>query len=328
MNILLISPKLYSYSRLIINHLEKKNHKVFWIYDSIVLNNFEKMVGILFKKYGKIKFDKYFRKEIKKYASENIDKIVLIFGDKYFNKNNIELLKSTFPGKKTIFYSWDSVINYPNIKNYYLDFDVAYSFDKNDCKNYNMIFRPLFYSDETDYSFVEIKNDIVGLMSYSYKKKESLKKILFAIPKKIKINLYLYMPNKLIFILNKYIFHREAFNFIEKKYFKFNSMSVKDGKELFASAKAILDSPLLGQNGLTIRTFEALKMKKKLITTNASIRSYDFYNEMNIFVVEDENSVVPDIFLETPFDEKYAISDYYSFNTFMSTIFELERSDT
>jgi hypothetical protein len=44
---------------------------------------------------------------------------------------------------------------------------------------------------------------------------------------------------------------------------------------------------------LIFRVFEALGYKKKLITNNQDITSYDFYNENNIFVITNENYQIP-----------------------------------
>jgi hypothetical protein len=51
-------------------------------------------------------------------------------------------------------------------------------------------------------------------------------------------------------------------------------------------AKVILDIQQKGQTGLSLRPFEAIGLQKKLITTNASIRDYDFYHPNNIMIID------------------------------------------
>jgi hypothetical protein len=65
----------------------------------------------------------------------------------------------------------------------------------------------------------------------------------------------------------------------------------------------ILDVAKQGQTGLTFRPFEALGLNKKLITTNASIKDYDFYDPENIMIVEPGRICLEKEFFETPAKE-------------------------
>ena len=65
-------------------------------------------------------------------------------------------------------------------------------------------------------------------------------------------------------------------------------------------SKALLDIHRTKQDGLSFRVFESLGKEKKLITTNKDIKNYDFYNEQNILII-DENFEIPKSF----FDSKY-----------------------
>lgn len=52
-------------------------------------------------------------------------------------------------------------------------------------------------------------------------------------------------------------------------------------------SKALLDIVQPGQVGLTMRVLESIFFKKKLITNNSDLKNYDFYNENNIFILEE-----------------------------------------
>ncbi|MFV8328178.1 hypothetical protein ACNQGH_20025 [Flavobacterium sp. ZS1P14] len=54
---------------------------------------------------------------------------------------------------------------------------------------------------------------------------------------------------------------------------------------------------------MSLRIFEALGYKRKLITTNQDIVAQDFYNENNIFLISDKNYEIPLGFLETKYLE-------------------------
>lgn len=54
--------------------------------------------------------------------------------------------------------------------------------------------------------------------------------------------------------------------------------------------------------GLTMRTFETLGASKKLVTTNAQVRDYDFFDPSNILVIDRKLPPrIPDSFLETAY---------------------------
>ena len=55
--------------------------------------------------------------------------------------------------------------------------------------------------------------------------------------------------------------------------------------------------------GFTLRPFEAMNYKKKLITNNPDLANYDFYNKENIFIFgKDSESRLKD-FVRSPFVE-------------------------
>ena len=82
----------------------------------------------------------------------------------------------------------------------------------------------------------------------------------------------------------------------------------------YLDSRAILDIAHPHQEGLSFRPYEAIGMKKKLITTNSDIKNYDFYNPSNIFVIEDINNVnISDEFLYSPYQEppQSIVEKYY-----------------
>ena len=57
------------------------------------------------------------------------------------------------------------------------------------------------------------------------------------------------------------------------------------------------------QNGLTLRPMEAMFFKKKLITNNADIINYNFYNSENIFILGQRPLEEIPAFLDEPVRE-------------------------
>lgn len=102
-----------------------------------------------------------------------------------------------------------------------------------------------------------------------------------------------------------------------------NPISYEKNIENVASCRAIVDLPLLGQNGLTLRVMEALYLDKKLISFNQSVKELFFYDENNILVCGSENEINTQKIFDF-LDTKYQVKEeckkakrYYSFVEWM-----------
>ena len=71
-------------------------------------------------------------------------------------------------------------------------------------------------------------------------------------------------------------------------------------------SRAILHLIDGAQNGITIRIQESLIHKVKLITDDKNIRSYDFYNPHNIFILGVDNMNDLRNFLDTPYEDVHS----------------------
>lgn len=94
-----------------------------------------------------------------------------------------------------------------------------------------------------------------------------------------------------------------------------------------AKARCIVDfvSSKYGQSGLTLRPFDALFLKKKLISNCKSLVKYDFFNENNVFILSDQVTG-DDIekFMETPYKElDETIVNKYEVNNWIKKYFLL-----
>ena len=94
-------------------------------------------------------------------------------------------------------------------------------------------------------------------------------------------------------------------------------------RKIYDTSRCVLDVEHGKQRGLTIRTIEMLGMGKKVITTNALIAQYDFYNPQNFFILDRENPVLDMSFLETPYIPLSGeIQEKYCLDSFLKEIFE------
>ncbi len=102
----------------------------------------------------------------------------------------------------------------------------------------------------------------------------------------------------------------------------FAHLSYEENIKILKDSKVVIDFLNHAHKGLSFRTFEALYYNKKLITTNADVQRYDFYNPNNIFIWDETNSSAADLlaFMDTPYEEvaenikaKYAFTNWISY---------------
>ena len=97
---------------------------------------------------------------------------------------------------------------------------------------------------------------------------------------------------------------------------------------LCLKSNVILDIQHKSQQGLTMRVFEALASKCKLITTNENIKRYDFFNERNVQVINrNDLNLDMEIFESQFYDIPCDIVDKYSLSNWISRIFDCDLYD-
>jgi len=103
--------------------------------------------------------------------------------------------------------------------------------------------------------------------------------------------------------------------------FHFTPIPMAEYLTNYAKSRIQIDMEDVNQNGLTIRTIEALGAKKKLITTNQYVKEYDFFNENNILIVDRYNPIIPTEFLNAAWSEiPVEIYKKYSINSWLNII--------
>lgn len=111
------------------------------------------------------------------------------------------------------------------------------------------------------------------------------------------------------------------------KYIKYISKKISYKKYLddFASSFASFDLKVNYHDGLSFRVFESLYYKKKLISTNAHIKKFDFYHPDNILILEnDEDLLKINDFLNKPYcDIPKIIINKYCADNWIKNIFDI-----
>lgn len=215
---------------------------------------------------------------------ERQDLILTIKGDFIDNKSIIEFKNHA---KKSIAFFNDAISRYPNIKNVLPLFDEVYSFEKKDCEKYNLKFKTNFIYQQNTENKEKHKYQLFNISSRD-KRTKIILKVASAL-KKLDINYKIF-----IFDNKKKLKKSDIIEIIEKP------IPMEKVNQFIDDSEVLLDIHRSKQDGLSFRVFESLGKEKKIITTNKDIKNYDFYNEQNILII-DENFEIPKSF----FDSKY-----------------------
>lgn len=100
-----------------------------------------------------------------------------------------------------------------------------------------------------------------------------------------------------------------------------DATSYQENLDMVKKSSILIDLKRDEHSGLSLRFFEALKYRKKIITNNPTVKEYDFYHPDNIFVTDFNNfDNLPD-FLTKPYrliDQE--ITDQYEFKNWIKKL--------
>lgn len=310
MKITLVSLDNWGYNQHICNALKQKGHQA----HHIDFHDFEyRYPNPLFKAYnfflkaffGKNLKNIYYGKEIAKrlqQLGEKQDIILVIKGD-FIDPDGIRGFKKHT--KKLIGFFNDSIYRCPKIVPTLDCFDQVYSFEKDDCKKYNLQFAPNWIFNAPNQP-----NENTGPLQYdlfNVSSKDKRHPLILKIARQFKA---LKMKYRIVIVDKNRQPQDGVLEYTTKK------LTLDEVSALTQRSKALLDISREGQKGLTFRTFEAMGLAKKLITTNADVKQYDFYNPENILVIGD-GTTIEKSFFETPYQpvpeniyKKYTVEEW------------------
>lgn len=293
--LLLLCTPFFGYYKFIISELEQLGFEVDYFNDRPSERQIQIGLIRLFPVFASPSIIKYFKSIVNETSSQNYD-VILIINNKVLTEDFLADLHLNHPHAYFIFYTWDSVRFYPSTISLLSYFDIAYSFDQNDCsldKRLNHL--PLFYTHhhqnigEMIYGgqVPEFKYDISHIGT-AHPNRYAIHKALIPYLQRQGMRLFTYMyiqPTLFVF----YKLFVSEFKKAKLNEFHFKGISDEQIVEIYKQSKAVLDIPFSGQSGLTMRTIETLGAKRKLITFNKNIKTYDFYNENNILILDQNN---------------------------------------
>ncbi|WP_452224173.1 hypothetical protein [Lacinutrix chionoecetis] len=311
--ILIIGPPSLGYLKKINENLQKRNGVVSNIilidrYSFKYRNFAHKISNFL----SKVFLNKNLKKEfVNTHILEQVktlgkQDVIFIIRPDLLKESTLQFLKTQTTSLQAFYY--DSTRRFPKKVDIIPLFDKVYSYDRLDVKKYGLEFLTNYIFDESNHTKTE--NIFFNISTYDYRY-EAMEKLAKYIHEK--------QWEKEILVLGPDELNSDYLTIINKQ------IPVDEVAEKIKKAKIIIEIQRKEQVGLSFRVFEALGHNKKLITTNADVVNYDFYNPNNILVLDENNIEIPEDFVNSPYE---AVDDIilnkYRLNQWVSQVFNLE----
>jgi len=251
---------------------------------------FQKAYAFFYRMFSRGIYKNYLRSErvMEKLGSARYDITVMIRPDLFSNRQLSEIRRRS--AKMVAFYH-DSVNEIPRKRDVIKFFDRVFAYEKADAEKYGLEFLTNFiYREDNAVQHPEFCGFTVMSADFRY-------------PALVRIARFFADHGKSArFFVSGTPKSDETAPGIE--IFK-GRMSLDHAAEMLRKSEILVDINKFGvQQGLTFRSFEAMGFRKKLLTTNKDIQTYDFYRPENIFVIEDLRRIdIPESLFSTPYVE-------------------------
>lgn len=328
-NILFSTDGILGYKESVQKELEKRFQYVEYI-EKDIHQDCKKDIfyKILRESSKKLSENSILKKVYRKYQKKYIDKLMDNFTKKFdyffviagqeFSKEFIKELRKRNQGIKCIFFLWDS-LDKTALKNSAFEYDYIFSFDKEDCKKYNFIFRESFYIEEYQRNvpkYNEKKYDIYYLGALRDKERYDIVKEFKKYAQKYNLTTFF-----------RVVYNKKTIKILSKEkledFLSTQKIDYQKNREILKNSKVVLDLSTKGQNGLTLRVPESIAAGVKIITNNEDIKNYDFYNEKNIKIIKkikDIEKIEIEFFKEPFVKIEQEIKERYSTEGFIDEI--------
>lgn len=285
MKVLLIGPVFFSYTKAIALELNRRGITCF-AYNELHSKS------ILSKIFYRLGFDFLFKKGVLSHRLKIYDFIdshkitdVLFVSPEIISTEYLMAIKHK---AKVHLYMWDGMKNKSRVLPLLDLFATKSSFDMADCKEYKMRYIPLFAEKEYSGFSSEKEYDLCFCGTVHSNRPLWIKRFQgYANNNHLRIGLFLYYYSPLLLLI-RLLVNRCCFVLFSKV--AYTSFSKESIAELFRSSRAVIDIAHSNQNGLTARTFEALRSGAKLITNNENCRTLGDEYQSRIFIIDNINN--------------------------------------
>lgn len=298
--VLLIAPKFFGYEQEIAQGLARSGHDVDMLPDRPFNNPLMKAVMRFRPELGGHRVcDHFFMQHLEELGRRNYSIILVIQGEGV-TASTLKKIRNAYPQARMVFYTWDSIENKPFSKRNLAFYDYCSTFDPVDAKKYGLNFRPLFFSDGFDRPAETTFNyDLSFIGTVHSDRFKIVRTLVKQLPPDAHTFIYLYLQAPWMYDFRR--FFTKTVEGAKREDFRFVPLSKDVVQATFFGSRSVLDIEHVNQRGATMRTMEALGSKRKLVTTNKSLSDYDFYNPLNIQIIDRQAPRLDQNFLQTPY---------------------------
>lgn len=304
-NILFIGPVFFGYETDIMSELKRRGAKINFVPENLDhLNAGYKLMCSMPSGIRTKWIHKYFKNRIRKF--ETYDVVFMIRGV-WLDAQLLDWIKQNYSAK-WIMYQWDGSKNIPNLSETAGYFDERYTFDRQDCIQFEeqgikWNYRPLFFAKEfenckeqDEWPYTLFYNGSLHSGRAAFLKK--LQKFAKANNLSMKGSLFM---KRLNFMKRRYI--NGEYKELSKTDITHQSMDRNALINQIEECKVIVDYTNPNQTGLTMRSIECFGANKKFATNNKAIANEAFYRPENIYIYDEENFDIPNSFLDIPYEK-------------------------
>jgi len=297
---LFVAPPFFGYYKEIIGEIESRGGIVDWLPDRPLDHPIGKTITRFAPKLASTAADRIYSDLLEGYGISSYDYVLVINGQT-LSTNFLKSLRASYPGALFILYMWDSVANRRHIAGNFALFDRVFSFDPADVDFYGLRLRPLFYTPQFSDSHLctSFAYDLSLVGTAHSDRYDVVSRLSRNLPPSITTFWYLYLQAPWVFYV--YRFLKPAMRRSKRYEFRFTTLSMSAVNDIFMSSRVVLDITHPRQRGLTMRTLETLGASKKLLTTNAAVFDYDFYDSANIAVIDRHSPFIDPDFLRSAY---------------------------
>jgi hypothetical protein len=294
--VLVVAPQFFGYETEICDELKRRGAQVDFLLDRPFASPLMKAVTRVRREWVIKAADRYYTEQVE---STDYDYVFVVNGQT-LSETILERWQTLFHGAVFVLYMWDSFGNRRWVLDNLKYFQHVFTFDRNDAAKYGLNFRPLFFSRGFEVVAPEqAKFDISFIGTAHTDRYQVLTSVDRALGSSIKKHWYLFLQAKWVYLTYKLT--NKGFKGARVSDFKFDPLDKGTVQRVFFASKTILDIEHPQQTGLTMRSLETLGARKKLITTNAAVREYDFFSDTNICVIDRRAPVIPADFLTSTY---------------------------
>lgn len=293
--ILLVCPRFFSYEERIAADLRSRGAQVDLLPDRPFASPVFHLVARVWRRAVLPVTNRHYRRLLKGFGDRRYDHVFVVNGQT-LSMQLLKDLRRANPAARFTLYLWDALANRRGALELLSHFDRVFSFEPSACERYGLTFRPLFFDPAYAAGHAGANEFAISFIGTAhtdrYPTVRMLDSRLLAGQPRF---WYLYLKARWVFLAMRLSrrSHRDA----REDEFRFEPLPHMESARIFWQSRAILDIEHPRQEGLTMRTFEALGAGKKLVTTNRNITRYRFYDPARVCIVDRRDPRIPEEFL-------------------------------